>query len=84
MMNRPGLTSERLAALAALGAVLLTPPFLGIFNVPRLMLGVPLLALYLFLAWLVVIGLVARIVAADDDEEGEERGRDPGPPAAGR
>lgn len=69
-MSRPGLTNERLLAAFLLGVLLFTPPFIGIFNVPRLVLGIPLLYLYCFLAWLLVIGLAALIMtAADGDDE---------------
>lgn len=71
-MTRPGITTERLLALFLLGIIIFTPPFLGIFNTPRLILGIPMLYLYLFGAWGLLIGLVAQIVhraAGDDDDE---------------
>ena len=71
-MTRPGITTERLLALFLLGIVAFTPPFLGIFNTPRLIFGIPILYLYLFTAWGLLIGLVALTVhrtAADDDDE---------------
>ena len=71
-MTRPGITTERLLALFLLGIIIFTPPFLGIFNTPRLILGIPMLYLYLFGAWGLLIGLVALIVhraAGDDDDE---------------
>ena len=40
-MSRPGLTQERLVALFLLGVLLFTPPFLGIFNTPDRILGLP-------------------------------------------
>ena len=40
-MSRPGLTHERLVALFLLGVFLFTPPFLGIFNTPDRILGLP-------------------------------------------
>ena len=40
-MSRPGLTHERLVALFLLGVLLFTPPFLGIFNTPDRILGLP-------------------------------------------
>jgi hypothetical protein len=71
-MTRPGITTERLLALFLLGIIAFTPPFLGIFNTPHLILGVPILYLYLFGAWGLLIGLVALIVHrtnGDDDNE---------------
>lgn len=71
-MTRPGITTERLLALFLLGIVVFTPPFLGIFNTPRLILGIPILYLYLFAAWGLLIALVALTVrgATDDDDDG--------------
>ena len=58
-MTRPGLTQERLIALFLLGVLLFTPPFLGIFNTPGRVLGMPILYVYLFGAWMLLILLVA-------------------------
>ena len=71
-MTRPGITTERLLALFLLGIVAFTPPFIGIFNTPRLILGVPILYLYLFGAWSLLIGLVALTVhrTTGDDDNG--------------
>jgi hypothetical protein len=46
---------ELVVALFALGAVLLSWPFLTIFNSPRPVLGVPVLVLYLFTVWAAII-----------------------------
>lgn len=70
-MTRPGITTERLLALFLLGIVAFTPPFLGIFNTPRLMLGIPVLYFYLFIVWGLLIALVAltvRVSDGDDDD----------------
>ena len=72
-MSRPGLTIERLTALFALGAILLTPPFLGIFNRPSMAWGIPLLYLYLFLAWGLLIAIAA-LVMERSSEESEKPG----------
>jgi phosphatidylglycerophosphate synthase len=70
-MIRPGITTERLLALFLLGIVVFTPPFLGIFNTPRLILGVPILYLYLFAMWGLLIALVALTVrGSTDDDDG--------------
>ena len=66
-MTRPGITTERLLALFLLGIVAFTPPFLGIFNTPRLILGIPILYLYLFGMWALLIALVALTVRHPDD-----------------
>jgi hypothetical protein len=44
-------TSRRLAALFIIGIAALYPPLLGAFNRPGNFLGIPLLPLYLFTAW---------------------------------
>ena len=77
-MTRPGITTERLLALFLLGIVAFTPPFLGIFNTPRLIFGIPILYLYLFAVWGLLIGLVALIVhrTADDEDETSSTGPD--------
>ena len=61
---------ERMFALFLLGAVLLVPPVLSVFNIPVRFFGVPTLYLYLFAAWVVLIGLAAFVVervAATDE-----------------
>jgi hypothetical protein len=72
-MSRPGLTHERLVALFALGVVLFTPPFLGIFNTPDRILGLPSLYLYLFAAWTLLIVLVALAIESSDADDGPAR-----------
>ena len=61
---------ELLIALFLLAVLLLTPPLLIVFNQATRLLGVPLLYLYLFVVWAVLIALVALTVerrdAADD------------------
>lgn len=71
-MTRPGITIERLLALFLLGIVAFTPPFLGIFNTPRLILGIPILYLYLFGVWGLLIALVALTVRGPDDDRDDE------------
>ena len=65
-MVRRDTTHERLVALFLLGVLLLVPPVLVVFNRVERVLGVPLLYLYLFAAWALLIGLaalVARLLA---------------------
>lgn len=49
----------RLVALALIGVVLFSPAMLSLFDRPSRVFGVPLLWAYLFLAWLLIIGLLA-------------------------
>ena len=51
-----------LAAVAVFGFVLFMPPMIAQFDRASLVLGVPVLWAYLFLAWATVIGPVAVIV----------------------
>ena len=89
-MVRRDTTHERLVALFMLGVLLLVPPVLVVFNRVERVLGVPLLYLYLFAAWALLIGLAAlvarRIVpeadtppgtaSADGAEDAVDRARD--------
>lgn len=72
-MSRPGLTHERLVALFLLGVFLFTPPFLGIFNTPDRILGLPSLYLYLFAAWTLLIVLVTLAIESSDADDGPAR-----------
>jgi hypothetical protein len=83
-MSRPGLTHERLVALFLLGVLLFTPPFLGIFNTPDRVLGVPSLYLYLFAAWTLLIVLVTLAIERSDGDDGSSRTAEapPGGPEA--
>ena len=72
------MTSARFVALFLLGAVAFNPPLLAVFDVDTLVLGVPLLYVYLFAAWAVLIALV-RLVAKGSDEPGGAVGMDEGP-----
>ena len=50
---------DLLVTLFVLGVVLLTWPFVTIVNRSHLVLGVPLLGLYLFAVWGGIIGVLA-------------------------
>ncbi len=58
-MHRQNRARDTLIALFLLGAFLLLPPFFLIFDRPVRLLGIPLLYLYLFLAWALLIALGA-------------------------
>lgn len=76
-MKRRG---ERLVGLLIAGAVLLNFPLLSIVNVHRLFLGIPVLYLYLFLVWILLIGLMVLIhrdrPARPSPGDPEAKGRD--------
>ena len=61
-MQRTNARNERLVALFLLGLLLFNYPLLTLFNAPRVVLGVPLLYLYLFVAWAAVILIAAVVV----------------------
>ena len=52
----------RLIAVFALGCLLLSYPLISLFNLPRLVFGIPVLYAYLFGVWGVVIAFSAAIV----------------------
>lgn len=54
---------ERMVALTLLGVLLFNYPLLALFGVDVAPFGLPLLFLYLFVAWGLFIWLVARIMA---------------------
>lgn len=58
--------SRRLAALFVIGIAALYPPLLEAFNRPASFLGIPVLPLYLFTAWGVLI-LVSWILSRGDN-----------------
>lgn len=51
-----------------LGIIMMTFPFLHIFNKPVLMLGVPLLFLYLTVGWIISIIVIYLFVVASHHE----------------
>jgi hypothetical protein len=82
-VNRTNVRNERLVALFLLGLLLFNYPLLAMFNTPGLVLGVPKLYLYLFVAWAVLIGgaaLVLRLTEPDDAAAQDGRARGPPPP----
>ena len=58
-MSRRGASGDRHLALFFLGVFLLSPPFLTLFSGDGMVFGVPLLFIYLFAAWGVLILLMA-------------------------
>jgi hypothetical protein len=54
--------APRMVGLCMLGCVLFNFPILALFNVPGTLAGVPVLYAYLFLAWALLIALMAWVV----------------------
>ena len=53
---------QRLIALFILGCVLFNYPVLSLFNVATEAFGVPVLYVYIFTAWALLVGLMALVV----------------------
>ena len=68
-MVRHDRVAERLTGLFVLGIVLLLPPVLLVFNRPERVAGIPVLYLYLFVAWALLIGLAAAIIRRIDRQD---------------
>ena len=60
--------NDRLVALFLLGIVLFTPPLLRVFGGAATLGGWPVLFIYIFLVWGVVVALIAVDVESRDDE----------------
>lgn len=58
-MDGPTALRERLIALFALGILLFSPPLMSLFNVAKEYFGLPLLYLYLFASWAILVISVA-------------------------
>jgi hypothetical protein len=66
-MNSSGITRQRLAAIFLLGCALFNYPLLSPFNKPEEVLDVPLLYIYIFAAWAVLIALMAYVIEKRKD-----------------
>tara|TARA_B100001971_G_scaffold139667_1_gene129015 strand:+ start:606 stop:848 length:243 start_codon:yes stop_codon:yes gene_type:complete len=75
--------TERYVALIILTALLFNPPIMSIFNSTELILGVPMLFLYLFAAWALIIGLNAYLAKRLLMEQFSVREREAGSDADG-
>ena len=53
---------QRLVALCLLGLLLFNYPLLAVFNVQGALFGVPVLYAYFFLAWAMLIALMALVI----------------------
>ena len=61
-MGELDVRGQRLAALCLLGVLLFNYPLLAVFNVQGTVLGIPILYAYFFLAWAVLIALMALVI----------------------
>lgn len=56
---------QRLVALCMLGVLLFNFPVLALFNVPGSVSGVPVLYAYIFVAWALLIAMMAFVADSD-------------------
>lgn len=61
-MAADAIRTKRLIALFLLGYLLLNNPLLSLFNLPRMVGGIPMLYGYIFAVWLLLIVLIMLIV----------------------
>jgi hypothetical protein len=61
--HEPDRLAPRLVAVAVLGFLLFAPPLLSLFDRKAQVFGVPILVAYAFIAWALIIGLVAAFSA---------------------
>jgi hypothetical protein len=64
-MRRSGATGQRLVAVFVTGCVLLNYPILSLFSLRGDVAGIPLLYVYVFAAWCVLIAAMAIVVERD-------------------
>ena len=66
-MTREKINGRRLVGLFLLGMLLFNFPLIYLFNRPLLILGIPILYLYLFAAWALIVFLTLIISRAKPD-----------------
>ena len=62
-MTRDTYKNRRLVSLFLLGCLLFNYPILSIFNLPKMVLGIPVLYLYILCTWALLIFLVGLITS---------------------
>jgi len=73
-MTRDAYKNRRLISLFLLGCLLFNYPILSIFDLPKMVLGIPLLYLYILCTWallILVVGLITskHIKVASDQND---------------
>jgi len=61
--------THRLISLFILGSLLLNAPILSLFNVKGFLMGIPLLYLYIFTAWALLVVLIGLVMRKTTDKE---------------
>ncbi|MGI9523794.1 MAG: hypothetical protein ACR2PG_19350 [Hyphomicrobiaceae bacterium] len=75
-MNRRYPSKEKLAALFLLAVLLFNPPLILIFDSPATAAGIPVLYVYLFVSWALLIVLCALISELSFSPEPDDRSTD--------
>ncbi len=83
-MMKTSTTGDRCAAFFLLGLVVFNPPLLSVFSRETAVAGIPLLYVYLFAAWAVLIGLIALTVKRPVTDGQATAGRRVEPEEVGR
>jgi hypothetical protein len=68
----PKRNTKRLVALFLLGCVLLNFPILSLFNLKILIFGLPLLYVYIFVIWCLLIGLASLVTLFRSRERSDD------------
>ncbi len=66
-MAEPEKRAPRVVALCMLGWLLFNYPIMALFNVPAAVFGIPVLYVYIFTAWALLIVLMALAVERGGD-----------------
>ena len=66
-MKRSGIHGQRLIAVFLLGCLLFNYPLLYLFNIDHYLSGIPLIYVYIFAAWGLLIGLTAAVIERSSD-----------------
>jgi len=61
-MDKFEVKGQRLVALCMLGVLLFNYPMLAVFNVASTVFGIPLLYVYIFVVWSLLIACMAYVV----------------------
>jgi len=72
-MTRDKMNARRLVGLFLMGVLIFNFPLLSLFNRPVLILGIPALYLYLFIAWSLIILLMLILSSSKPDQQLPER-----------
>jgi hypothetical protein len=61
-MDKQELKGKQLAALFFIGCLLFNYPLLSLFSTDELIWGIPILYIFIFVAWAALIGLMAIVI----------------------